>query len=397
VGLSAILRNKMRSMLTTLGIMIGVGCVIVMIAVGNGASESIQANINSLGSNFIMVMPGAVTQSGARLFGGSSRLTPDDATAIASDCPSVAYASPGVRTNAQVVGGDLNWGTTVYGVDVDWPFIRAWGVQSGSFFSETDVRGATKVCLLGATVADSLFPGGDAVGQLVRIKQVPFRVIGVLERKGGSAMGQDQDDQIIAPYTTVMKQVLGNNRISLIYVSAVADDRVADAQREIEALLRQRHRLGPGQDSDFMMRSQEEIAGAAAETSRTLSMLLGSVAGISLLVGGIGIMNIMLASVTERTREIGIRRALGAKRSDITTQFLIETVLLSSIGGVLGVILGVAIPLVVSYFANIQTIVSLWSVLLAFGISMAIGVIFGLYPARRAAMMDPIEALRHSN
>ena len=395
MGLKAILRNKMRSSLTMLGIIIGVGCVITMVAVATGASQSVQASITSMGTNFIMIFPGAVSQSGARLFTGQSTLTPEDAAAIKAECPSVAYVSPGVRAAAQVVAGELNWGTGIYGADVDWPFIRAWNVAEGSFFTEADVRAAAKVCLLGNTVAESLFPSGGAVGQVVRIKNVPFRVVGVLDSKGGSTHGSDQDDQIVAPYTTVMKQLSGTVRFGMIQAAAVAPDRVEDAKREIEALLRQRHRIQPGQDSDFMMRTQEEAASMAAENVRTFSILLGSVAAISLLVGGIGIMNIMLVSVTERTREIGIRMAIGAKARDVLGQFLLEAVVLSVVGGAIGVLLGIAASALISRLAGWPVEVGGSAVAMAFGFSAAVGVFFGFYPARKAARLDPIEALRY--
>ncbi|HEV2852239.1 MAG TPA: ABC transporter permease [Thermoanaerobaculia bacterium] len=394
VGLMAIARNKMRSLLTMLGIIIGVACVITMVAVGTGASSSIQATINSLGTNFIMLFPGAETQGGARI-AGESRITVEDVQAIRNEAPSVAYVSPSIREGAQVVAGDLNWGTTVYGVDVDWPFIRAWNVAQGDFFSDLDVRSSSKVAVLGATVADSLFPAGDAVGSSIRIKNVPFRVVGVLDRKGGNMMGQDQDDQIIAPYTTVMKQLQGRQRIGQVLISARSASQVAQAQTEIDALLRQRHRIQPGQDADFTMRSQEEIASTSAQTSKTLSILLGSAAAISLLVGGIGIMNIMLVSVTERTREIGIRLAIGAKGRHVLLQFLLEAMALSVVGGAIGVALGLLIPSLVSKFAGMPTQVSTSSVLLAFGFAAAIGIFFGFYPARKASRLDPIEALRY--
>jgi putative ABC transport system permease protein len=394
VGLMAIARNKMRSLLTMLGIIIGVACVITMVAVGTGASSSIQATINSLGTNFIMLFPGAQTQGGARI-AGESRITEEDVAAIRNEAPSVAYVSPSIREGAQVVAADLNWGTTVYGVDVDWPFIRAWNVAQGDFFSDLDVRASAKVAVLGATVADNLFPAGDAVGSSIRIKNVPFRVVGVLDRKGGNMMGQDQDDQIIAPYSTVMKQLQGRQRIGQVLISARSASQVSQAQSEIDALLRQRHRIQPGQDADFTMRSQEEIASTSAQTSRTLSILLGSAAAISLLVGGIGIMNIMLVSVTERTREIGIRLAIGAKGRHVLLQFLLEAMALSIVGGAMGVALGLLIPNLVSKFAGLPTQVSSSSVLLAFGFAAAIGIFFGFYPARKASRLDPIEALRY--
>ena len=394
VGLMAISRNKMRSLLTMLGIIIGVACVITMVAVGTGASSSIQATINSLGTNFIMLFPGAETQGGARI-AGESRITVEDVQAIRNEAPSVAYVSPSIREGAQVVAADLNWGTTVYGVDVDWPFIRAWNVGDGEFFTDVDVRTSAKVAVLGATVADNLVPAGDAVGSSIRIKNVPFRVVGVLDRKGGSMMGQDQDDQIIAPYTTVMKQLQGRQRIGQVLISARSASQVSQAQTEIDALLRQRHRIQPGQDADFTMRSQEEIASTSAQTSKTLSILLGSAAAISLLVGGIGIMNIMLVSVTERTREIGIRLAIGAKGRHVLLQFLLEAMALSIVGGAIGVALGLFIPSLVSKFAGMPTQVSSSSVLLAFGFAAAIGIFFGFYPARKASRLDPIEALRY--
>jgi len=395
VGLRAIVRNKMRSVLTMLGIIIGVACVIAMVAVASGASRSIQSSITSLGTNFIMIFPGAVTQSGARIFTGQSTLTIDDTEAIRAECRSVAYVSPGVRTAAQAVAGELNWGTSVYGVGLDWPFIRAWNIESGTFFTEGDVRAGAKVCVLGATVADSLFPNGNAVGQTIRIKHVPFRVVGVLEQKGGSTMGQDQDDQIVAPYTTIMKRLMGTTKISIVYVAAASQDQVPQAQREIEALLRQRHRLGPGQDSDFMMRSQEEIASMAQQSTKTLSILLGSVAGISLLVGGIGIMNIMLVSVTERTREIGIRMAIGAKGHHVLAQFLAEAVLLSVTGGAIGSLLGIVASRTISSLAGWPVEIGPSSVSLAFGFAALVGIFFGFYPARKASRLDPIDALRY--
>ncbi len=395
VGLRSIARNKMRSALTMLGLVFGVGCVIVTNGIGNGAALSIQSNINSLGANFIMIFPGAVTAGGARIFSAQSSLTEDDAHAIKSECPSVAYVSPGARTSGSVVAGENNWSTEVFGADVDWPFIRSWNLASGSFFSEAEVKAAAKVAVLGNSVKQNLFPDSDPVGAVIRVKNVPFKVVGVLEKKGGSTMGNDQDDQIVIPYTTVMKRLSGNNRLNMVQVSAKSPDAIAEAMTEIKALLRQRHRLGPGQDDDFMMRSQEEIAATAAESTRTLSILLASVAIVSLVVGGIGIMNIMLVSVTERTREIGIRMAIGAKSRHVLAQFMLEAVTLSIVGGGIGVALGIGASRVVAKLLGWSVFVDPSWVLLSFGISALIGIFFGFYPAWKASALDPIEALRY--
>ena len=367
VGFRAIARNKLRSVLTTLGIVIGVACVIAMIAIGAGASSSIQATINSLGTNFIMIHPGAQTQGGARMFGSESKLSLDDVEAIRAEVGTVAYTSPGVRTAGQIVSSESNWSTSIYGTGVDWPFIRAWNVEDGTFFTESEERSAAKVVVLGATVADELFPGGSAVSEIVRIRNVPFRVIGVLERKGGSMMGSDQDDQIIVPYTTAMKRLMGTTSLGLVYVSATSENLVPEAMEEITLLLRQRHRIPSSQPDDFMIRSQEEIAARAADMSKTMSYLLGTVAAISLLVGGIGIMNIMLVSVTERTREIGIRMAVGAKGRHVLLQFLLEAITLSVVGGLLGVLLGIAASQLVSRFAGWPVEVTPESVALEIG------------------------------
>jgi putative ABC transport system permease protein len=395
VGLKAIARNKMRSALTALGIIIGVACVIAMVGVGRGSQAAIQSQINALGTNFLMVFPGVATQSGARIFTGESTLTEDDVAAVQAEAPSVAYVSPMSRSSGQIVYGSANWGTQVQGVGVEWPFIRSWNTSQGTFFGDNEVRSATKVAVLGSTVATALFGDKNPIGATIRIKNFPFRVIGVLETKGGSTQGQDQDDTVVAPYTTVMRLLKGRNRIDMFMASAVSADAVAQAQTEIDALLRQRHRLQPGQDSDFMIRSQQEIAETANETSRTLSILLASAASISLLVGGIGIMNIMLVSVTERTREIGIRMAIGAKGKDILTQFLVEALTLSIAGGLIGIVLGVGASRILAWKAQWNIALPPESILLAFGFSVAIGVFFGFYPARKASRLDPIEALRY--
>ena len=395
IGLRAILRHKMRSSLTVLGIVFGVGCVITMVAIGAGAAKSIESSIAAMGSNFIMIFPGAVTQSGARIHTGQSTLTEEDAVAIKTECPSVAYVSPSSRTAAQVVAGEQNWGTQIQGAGVEWPFIRAWNVSEGSFFTEGDVKGAAKVAVLGRTVADALFPQGGAVGQTVRIKNVPFRVVGVLEAKGGSQVGQDQDDTIVAPYTTVLKRLEGRNRLGAIIVAAADPALVSQAMSEMESLLRQRRRLQPGQDNDFMMRSQEEIAAFANQNASTISTLLGWAALISLLVGGIGVMNIMLVSVTERTREIGVRMAVGAKGRDVLSQFLIEAIVLSLVGGALGIGGGILVSRMIAENAGWPVEVTPASIAMAFGTAALIGIIFGFYPAWKASKLDPIEALRY--
>jgi putative ABC transport system permease protein len=394
VAIESIRRNKMRSALTALGIIIGVACVIAMIAVGQGSRASIQAQISSLGTNFLLVIPGVATQSGARIFTGQSTLTEDDVAAVAAECLSVAYVSPYSRTAAQVVRGDLNWGTGIQGVGVQWPSIRSWAVERGTFFDDSDVRTSARVCLLGRTVVNELFGNEDPVGQTVRIKNVPFRVIGVLETRGGSLMGQDQDDVVVAPYTTVMRLLKGATRIDRFLASAISPGAVDQAQKEIEALLRQRHRIAPGEDSDFIIRSQQEISRTANETSRSLSVLLATVASISLVVGGIGIMNIMLVTVRERTHEIGIRLAVGATKRDILTQFLIEALTLSVTGGLFGVLVGIVASRVLAREAGWPVVLSPAAIAIAFGFSATVGISFGFYPARKASRLNPIEALR---
>ena len=395
VGLKSIARNKMRSLLTALGVVIGVACVIVSVAIGAGVAASVSEMINALGSNFIMIMPGAATQSGARIFTGQSQLTEEDGAAIARECSACAYVSPNLRTAGQVVAGELNWSTQVYGVGIDWPNIRAWNVREGSFFTEGDVRAGAKVAVLGATVAESLFPNGDAVGSVVRIKNVPFRVTGVLEKKGGSMMGSDQDDVIVGPYTTVQKRLMGQHRFGMIIVSARSAEQVQDAMDQIDALLRQRHRIPPGGDADFMMRSQEEIAQANAEQVQLMRNLLLGIAIVSLFVGGIGIMNIMLVSVTERTREIGIRMAIGARGRHVLLQFLFEAVTLSVLGGLLGVLLGVGVATMIGRVAKWPIVVSPTAIVVAFAVAATVGIFFGFYPARKASRLDPIDALRY--
>ncbi|MDQ3283228.1 MAG: ABC transporter permease [Acidobacteriota bacterium] len=395
VGLKSIARNKMRSLLTALGVVIGVACVIVSVAIGAGVASSVSEMINSLGSNFIMIMPGAATQGGARIFSGSSTLTEEDAAAIARECNACAYVSPQSRTAGQVVAGEMNWSTQVFGVGIDWQSIRAWNVKDGSFFTEGDIRSGAKVAVLGTTVADNLFPNGDAVGSIIRIKNVPFRVVGVLEKKGGSMMGSDQDDTIIAPYTTVQKRLTGQQRLGMIIVSAASAEQVSEATDQIDALLRQRHRIPPGGDADFMTRSQEEIAQANQQQVGLMRNLLLGIAIVSLAVGGIGIMNIMLVSVTERTREIGIRMAIGARGRHVLLQFLFEAVTLSVLGGLIGVLVGVGVAKGIGKGAGWPIVISPTAILVAFAVAATVGIFFGFYPARKASKLDPIDALRY--
>jgi len=396
VALMALRRNPMRTILTMLGVIIGVGCVVAMVAIGQGASAAIQSQIGALGTNFLLVHPGSHSRGGIHGgLGSVQNLTADDAAAIVRECPSVAVADPGVRTSAQIVYGDQNWATSIQGTGPNYPTIRAWAVAKGSYFTDEDVKGATKVAVLGQTVVDNLFGNASPIGQIIRMKGVPFRVLGVLDKKGGSGMGQDQDDIVCVPYTTAQKRLMGVTYIGNIIISAVSPQAIGRATEEIRALLRQRHRIGRDQDDDFEVRSQQDIADAATQMSGVLTVLLGAIASVSLLVGGIGIMNIMLVSVTERTREIGVRRAMGARRSDIRTQFLIESSLISGLGGAVGIALGIFVARFIARFGGWPTLVQPQVVLVAFMFAGAIGVFFGLYPAAKAARLDPIEALRY--
>uniref|UniRef100_A0A7C2NG20 FtsX-like permease family protein n=2 Tax=Thermoanaerobaculum aquaticum TaxID=1312852 RepID=A0A7C2NG20_9BACT len=398
VSLVALRRNPMRTALTMLGVIIGVACVVAMVAIGQGASSAIQNQIGALGTNFMIVFSGSRSAGGVRHgIGSVQSLTVEDAEAIARECPSVAVAEPSVRTVAQVVYGNQNWFTTIQGAGPNYPTIRAWAVSKGTFFTDEDVKASTKVAVLGATVVENLFGSAQAnpVGEIVRIKGIPFRVIGVLDKKGGSAMGQDQDDVVVVPYTTAQKRLMGITYIQAIMVSAVSPKAIDRAADEITQLLRQRHRIGKGQDDDFVIRSQQDIASTATQMSQVLTLLLAAIASVSLLVGGIGIMNIMLVSVTERTREIGVRRALGARRADIRWQFLIESSMISGLGGVVGIGLGIFIARLISRIGGWPTLVQPQVVAAAFLFAGAVGIFFGLYPAAKAARLDPIEALRY--
>ncbi|MDZ4805170.1 MAG: ABC transporter permease [Candidatus Eisenbacteria bacterium] len=396
VGLRALARNKMRSLLTMLGIIIGVGAVIAMISIADGARAQVQSQIASMGTNILMVFPGSVTQGGVRSgFGSITTMTADDAVAILREAPSVARIAPTTRTVAQVIAGNQNWSTQIQGAGADYFDIRDWPVEQGLPFTDLDVRSSAKACVLGTTVADNLFPGQDPVGQVVRINKVPFQILGVMKKKGGNAMGSDQDDIIVVPYTTAQKRLQGISHIQGMMISAVGKEQVATAQTEITQILRRRHRIAPGGNDDFMIRAQSDIAATADETSKVMTMLLGAIASVSLLVGGIGIMNIMLVSVTERIREIGIRMAVGARPGDILLQFLLEAIILSTLGGLIGVGLGIGISQIVSKAAGWSVLIAPPAVAMAFGFAVAIGVFFGFYPARKAALLDPIEALRY--
>jgi putative ABC transport system permease protein len=398
VAFRALGRNKLRSLLTALGIIIGVACVIATIGIGEGARLQTENQLRSLGTNFLMIFPGTTTSSGARTgWGGSSKLSSDDVEAVRREVGSVAYVSASIRTVAQVIAGNQNWSTSIQGGEVDWPLIRSWNVAAGQFFTDQDNRTASKVCVLGKTVAANLFGDEDPVGKTIRIKNIPFRVAGVLEAKGGSMMGQDQDDLVVAPYETVRKKLMGTTSVGSILASAASNEEVSRAQDEITALLRQRHRINKaaGQDDDFMIRSQTEMLQQAEAQSRTMSTLLWSIAGVSLLVGGIGIMNIMLVSVTERTREIGVRMAIGAKGGDIRAQFLVEAVALALAGGTVGIGLGLGIQRFVARVAGWPVALEPTAIGLAFAFSAVVGVTFGFYPALKASRLDPIEALRY--
>ncbi len=400
IAFRALRVNKLRSALTMLGVIIGVGAVIAMVAVGSGATQRIQEQIASIGSNVIIVQAGSVNTGGIRLgFGNAQTLTEDDARAIGAQCPSVALAAPIARGAAQIVYGNNNWATQITGTTPDYLIVRDAGLSSGQPFTTQDVDASAKVALLGKTVVDNLFNGSDPIGQIIRIKKVPFTVVGVLSPKGQSPSGQDQDDTIILPISSAKKKVIGVRQGNALTIQQIVvqgrDNAAKSAVQEIQSLLRQRHRLQANQDDDFDVRNMEEVFSAQETSARVMSILLASIASVSLLVGGIGIMNIMLVSVTERTKEIGLRQAVGAKTKDILSQFLVEAVTLSVAGGSIGIAIGISASVAISYFADWSTVVSPGAILLAFVFSGLVGVFFGYYPARKAALMDPIEALRY--
>ncbi len=397
IAFRALRRNKMRTILTMLGIIIGVGAVIAMVALGRAAKTQIQERIAALGQNVVVVFSGSINHNGVFTgFGGAGTLTVEDAMAIQNEVPNIAAVSPEVRSSAQIMAGENNWSTSIMGESVDYlPVIRQWDFAEGEVFTEADVRAAAKVCVLGKTTADKLFPDGGAVGQIIRIKNVPVKVLGVLTPKGVSMIGQDQDDTVIVPYTTGMKRFAGVTMLRTINVSVTSSDRVADAIDGMTQLLRQRHRIQAGHDDDFIIRNPQEFFATQNAATDTMTALLAGVATISLIVGGIGIMNIMLVSVTERTREIGIRMAVGARGHDILLQFLIEAVTLSSIGGILGILSGIGGAKMLTLIKHWPTLVSANSIILAFLFSAAVGIFFGFYPARKASRLDPIDALRY--
>jgi putative ABC transport system permease protein len=396
VAFRALRRNKMRTVLTMLGIIIGVGAVIAMVGIGNGAKAQVQARIAALGQNVIQVFAGNINRGGVRSgFGGAGTLTVEDALAMEKEVPGVAAVSPEVRSGAQIMAGNNNWSTSVMGESVDYLTIRQWDLEDGAMFSETDVRSAAKVCVLGKTVADNLFPDEDPIGKIIRIRNVPVKVLGLLKAKGASMFGSDQDDVILVPYTTGMKRFAGVTVLRSILVQAATADQINEAQEAITDLLRQRHRIQPGHDDDFFMRNQQEIAETQTAAMDTMTALLAGVAIISLIVGGIGIMNIMLVSVTERTREIGIRMSVGARGRDILLQFLIEAVALSSTGGMLGIMFGIIGAKLITLIQHWPTLIAPQSIVIAFAFSAAVGVFFGFYPARKASQLDPIDALRY--
>lgn len=403
IAIRAIAANKMRSFLTALGIIIGIAAVITMLAIGQGSKASIKANIAEMGSNMIMIHPGADMRGGVRQDASSMEtLKQTDYQAIKDECNYISAISPTVSSNGQWINGNNNTQSSIYGVNQDYLTIRQLKIADGEMFTDTDIKAAAKVCILGQTVVDYLFPdGSDPIGRVVRFNSIPFRVIGVLQKKGYNSMGMDQDDLVLAPYTTVMKRILAQTYLSEIVCSAITEEASEPAQDQISQILRRTHKLKDatetteGDEDDFNIRSQEEISSMMNSTMSTITILLGSVAGISLIVGGIGIMNIMYVSVTERTREIGLRMSVGAMGVDILNQFLIEAILLSVTGGIIGVILGVSISVSLQQFLHVATQIEPWSIIMSFAVCTFTGVFFGWYPAKKAARLDPIEAIRY--
>jgi putative ABC transport system permease protein len=393
VALRALRRSAMRSILTALGIIIGVAAVIAMVSIGNGAKSQVESSIASLGQNIINIFPGNFTTGGVRGgFGSASSLTVEDAVAIQREVSGVAALTPEFRDRTQVLANGLNWNTAVYGEDISYLDIRLWKLADGEMFTEADVRTGNKVCIIGKTVANQLFADMDPIGQNIRVRNIPFKIVGVLAAKGFNYFGQDQDDVMVMPYTSYLKRIARRPNLNSILVQAISPDQMARVQQDITDLLTQRRN---GREPDFTVRNQQEIAEAATATTKTMTVLLGAIAGVSLIVGGIGIMNIMLVSVTERTREIGIRLAVGAHGREIMLQFLTESVVLSVFGGTLGILLGIGASQLMSRLNGWATLVSTDAIIIAFVFSAAVGVFFGFYPARKAAQLDPIDALRY--
>jgi putative ABC transport system permease protein len=393
VALRALRRSAMRSVLTALGIIIGVAAVIAMVSIGNGAKSQVEASIASLGQNIITVFPGSMTSGGMRGgWGSASSLTVEDAEAITREVTGIAALSPEMTDRSQVLANGLNWNTTIRGEDISYLDIRLWAIDEGEMFSEADVHSANKVCVIGRTTATQLFQDSDPIGQSLRIRNIPFKVLGVLASKGFNFFGQDQDDVVIIPYTSHIKRIARRPNLNSIIIQAQSPEVMARIQQDVTDLLQQRRN---GKEPDFTVRNQQELAEAATATTKTMTLLLGAIASVSLVVGGIGIMNIMLVSVTERTREIGIRLAVGAHGRDVLTQFLVEAIILSVMGGALGVALGVGASQIVSKLNNWPVLVSTSAIVGAVGFSALIGIFFGFYPARKAAQLDPIEALRY--
>lgn len=397
IAFKALLRNKLRAFLTMLGIIIGVAAVIAMVAIGQGSKESIQSQLSSMGSNMITILPSSNVAGGARLGGTSvNTLTIEDVKAIRKQASNVSAVSPAANSSGQAINGALNWPTTIYGVSPAYLDIRQWALKDGIPFSEEDVRASAKVCLLGQTVVSNLFPNGDnPIGKIIRFNNIPFQVIGILQGKGQSSFGQDQDDAIIAPYTTVQKRILASIYFRTIYASAVSEGASDAATAEITSIIRKQHRLRTTDEDDFQVRTMAELINTLSSTSNLLTILLTAIAGISLVIGGIGIMNIMYVSVTERTREIGLRMSIGARGIDILMQFLIEAIMISITGGIIGVILGITSAQLITLFLSWPTLVSESSIVLSFLVCAATGVFFGYYPAQKASRLDPIEALRY--
>jgi putative ABC transport system permease protein len=390
-------KNKLRTLLTMMGIIIGVASVISMLAIGEGSKKNIQASISSMGTNSIMIIPGTITQGGVRMEAGTSQtLKREDAEAIAERCENVIYVSPLVSKGSQIVAGSENWQTIVMGVFNDYFLIRNLNMKNGTGFSESDDRSAAKVCVIGKTIVNNLFgENSEPVGEVIRINRMPFKIIGILEEKGQNTFGQDQDDVILAPFSTVQKRMLSTTNVNMIIASAISEEQIEGAKEEITQLIRDRHKLSEKEEDDFTVRTQSDISNIFGSVSRVLTILLASIAGISLLVGGIGIMNIMLVSVTERTREIGIRLAVGAKSKDVLIQFMIESVFISFLGGIIGIVFGILVAVSVAKFGGWPVSVTVFSILLSFLFSAVVGVFFGWYPARKASNLNPIDALRY--